>query len=72
MRVVGQVEVWHQHQIVGIYPPRTEGQVQDDQSLRIGGDEYRAGQWSAYGVGINCAFVDPDPDCPRCVRPPER
>lgn len=72
MRVVGQVEVWHQHQIVGIYPRGTVGQVMDDQALEIGRDRFEAGDWSAWGSGINCAFIDPDPDCPRCVRPPER
>lgn len=60
------LEVWHEHKVLKAYPDGTPYEVDELGKLSVGGDEYRPGEWSAYGKVEVCAFLTPDSTCPNC------
>lgn len=66
------VEVWHEHQVVGTHPPGSAGAVQLNGDLVVTHPDatsttYPDGTWDAWGTTILCAYRTPSATCPRCV-----
>ncbi len=68
------VRVLLDHAIVASHPSGSKGVEQPDGSMVVtepGGTAttYVAGGWHAVGEEPPCAFVTPNPQCPRCYHP---
>lgn len=72
--VTGGIEVWHDHQRLATLQAGQTYRVEANVLVILDADDqevtrYSAGAWSAVGVGVSCAYLADDPDCPRCHPP---